>query len=301
MFMAEPNSFRRVSKTRRARLLHAHKSAPVEIQHAKVGSKYIRYAVKPGVGEPLLLCNGIGANLELTFPLLKALGKRPVVVVDLPGTGGSDSMHFWPSLGRYARFAVDTLEHAGFSGKFAVAGVSWGGGLAQRIARDYASRVTHMVLMATSPGLTMIPGKLSAISRMATPRRYLSRGFMAKNAPIIYGGEMRNSPQNAVDHARLVMPPSGLAYIQQLLAMYGFSSLPWLHRLSCPTLILSGDDDPLIRVANAHVLTTLIPNARLHVVRGGGHLFMTLRAEETAQWINDWVNDGIKDSQEDLL
>lgn len=287
--MAEPNSFHRVSHARRARLLAAQEAAPVEIQHAKVGTKHIRYAIKPGQGEPLLLCNGIGANLELTFPLLKALGDRPVVVVDLPGTGGSDSMHFWPSLSRYGRFAVNTLEHAGYSGKFAVAGVSWGGGLAQRIARDYASRVTHMVLMATSPGLTMLPGKFRAIARMATPHRYLSRGFMARNAPIIYGGEMRNSPQHAVEHARLVMPPSGLAYVQQLLAMYGFSSLPWLHRLQCPTLILSGDDDPLIRVANARVLSTLIPNARLHIVRGGGHLFMTLRAEETAKWINDWI------------
>lgn len=289
--MVEYHGLHRVSSTRRERLLQAQQASKVDIRFALVEGKRLRYAVKEGEGEPLLLCNGIGANLELTLPLLEALGQRPVVVIDMPGTGGSDSMHFWPSLRRYSRFAVkEVLRHAGFSGKFAVAGVSWGGGLAQRIAKDYAHRVTHLVLMATSPGITMFPGRPSALVRMTTPRRYLSRGYMAKHAATIYGGEMRNAPRHAVDHAKLVMPPTGLAYVQQVLAMVGFSSLPWLHRISCPTLILTGDDDPLIRVSNARVFSALIPNARLHVVHGGGHLFMTLRAAETARWINDWID-----------
>lgn len=292
MSAVERDGLHRVSPTRRARLLAAQQAAGVEVRHATVGGKYLRYAIKPGVGEPLLLCNGIGANLELTFPLLKALGARPVLVFDVPGAGGSESMHFWPSLRRYSRFAVGVLEHAGFRGDFAVAGVSWGGGLAQQIARDHGLRVTHLVLMATSPGMVMFPGKLLALTRMTTPRRYLSRGYMAKHAPTIYGGEMRNNPHNAVDHARLVMPPSGLAYVQQILAMYGFSSLPWLHRLRCPTLIISGDDDPLIRVANARVLAHLVPNSHLHIVKGGGHLFMTMRAAETAALIDEWIGPG---------
>jgi pimeloyl-ACP methyl ester carboxylesterase len=71
--------------------------------------------------------------------------------------------------------------------------------------------------------------------------------------------------------------------------MWGFSSLPWLHRLRCPALIICGDDDPLIHLGNGHLLAKLIPRAKLHVMRGGGHLFMTMRSEETAELLNTWI------------
>ena len=282
----------RVSHSRRARLLEAQSNANVDIRHAKIGRARIRYAVKAGIGEPLLLCNGIGANLELTLPLLKCL-ECPVVVLDVPGTGGSDSTFFWPSLRRYSRLAVNVLDHAGYTGRFALAGVSWGGGLAQQIARLEKERVSHLILMATSPGIIMLPGRLGAILKMATPRRYLSRGYMAQNASVIYGGELRNSPHKAVEHARLVMPPTGLAYVQQLLAMWGFTSLPWLNKLNCPALIICGDDDPLIHPGNGRILACLIPSAELYVIRGGGHLFMTMQAEKTAELINQCITYGL--------
>jgi poly(3-hydroxyoctanoate) depolymerase len=77
--------------------------------------------------------------------------------------------------------------------------------------------------------------------------------------------------------------PAASAYLQQLLAISTFSSLPWLHRIRCPALVMGGDDDPLIRSLNLRVIKALLPDARLHMVRGGGHLFMILRPEETAR------------------
>ncbi len=50
--------------------------------------------------------------------------------------------------------------------------------------------------------------------------------------------------------------------------------MPWLWRLRQPTLVLAGDDDPIVPVVNGRILARLLPNARLHVVRGGGHLFV---------------------------
>lgn len=257
--------------------------------HVEVGRLRLRYALRPGRGEPLLLCNGIGANLELALPLVREIPERPVVIVDLPGTGGSAPALFWPRLQRYARWVVKVMDRIGFSGEFAVAGVSWGGGLAQQVAREYPWRVSHLILMATSPGIFMVPGKPSALLRMLTPQRYLSRDYMARNAARLYGGEMRHNPSGAVHHAGLTKAPETLAYIQQVLAMYQFTSLPWLHRMQCPALVIAGDDDPLVRAINGRVLATLLPNARLHIIRGGGHLFMTLRAAETAGLIEDFL------------
>jgi poly(3-hydroxyalkanoate) depolymerase len=260
-----------------------------EIGKVWVHGRQLRYARIAGNGEPLLLCNGIGANLELALPLAAAMHSVPVVLFDLPGVGGSPPAGLLPSLSQYARLAVGVLDALGYRGGFTVAGVSWGGALAQRIARDYPQRVKHLVLMATTPGIVMMPARPGVLLRMATPQRYLSRSFMARNAPVIYGGEMRGRPDLAADFALLTRRLSAKTYLQQLAAIAGFSSLPWLRRIRCPALVMAGDDDPLIRTVNMRVLAALLPKARLHMVRGGGHLFMVLRAEETAAVIREFL------------
>ncbi|MGP0024918.1 MAG: alpha/beta fold hydrolase [Streptosporangiaceae bacterium] len=49
----------------------------------------------------------------------------------------------------------------------------------------------------------------------------------------------------------------------------GWTSLPFLPLIRQPTLVLAGDDDPIIPLANAKILAALIPSARLHVYNGG--------------------------------
>jgi pimeloyl-ACP methyl ester carboxylesterase len=39
-----------------------------------------------------------------------------------------------------------------------------------------------------------------------------------------------------------------------------------------PTLVVAGDDDPITPLINHRVMARMIPRARLHIVRGGGHL-----------------------------
>ena len=77
-------------------------------------------------------------------------------------------------------------------------------------------------------------------------------------------------------------------YMLQLLAMRGWTSAPFLWTLRQPTLILSGTDDPLIPVANARFLKSLIPNARLELVENG-HLFVVTQPVETAATVTDFL------------
>jgi len=266
-------------------------AAGIEVGHATVRGLRLRYGWRPGMGMPLLFCNGIGANMELAVPLVRALPRVPVLLFDIPGTGGSPPAWLWPTLSCYAHLAVDLLDLLGHRGPFTVAGVSWGGGLAQRIAYDYADRVRGLVLMATSPGVTMVPGRLSALLRMATPQRYLSRSYMARHAAAIYGGEMRGRLDHAIAFAGMTRAPEVRTYLQQLVAMLSFSSLPWLHRIRCPALVMTGDDDPLVRPINARILATLLPQGRLHVVRGGGHLFLALQAQLAGDVIQAFLDE----------
>lgn len=264
-------------------------AAGVSVGYTYVNGIRLRYAWRPGNGPPFLLCNGIGANIELALPLVSAMSKIPMLLFDIPGTGGSPSAWFWPSAQYYAALAVGLLDALGHRGNFIIGGVSWGGVLAQRIALDYRHRVQCLVLMATSPGILMVPGKLSALMRMATPQRYLSRSYMARHAAAIYGGEMRNRPDRAIEFAGMTRAPATRTYLQQMAAMTLFTSLPWLHRINCPALVMTGDDDPLVRPINARILTSLLPHGQLHVIRGGGHLFMTLQAERTGKEIEHFL------------
>jgi pimeloyl-ACP methyl ester carboxylesterase len=68
-------------------------------------------------------------------------------------------------------------------------------------------------------------------------------------------------------------------------AILGWSSLPWLHKVRQPTLVIGGDDDPLVPVRNARILAHRIPHARLNVVPGGGHLWMLEHPELCAALI----------------
>ncbi len=276
---------------RRAWLASMRAQAGLETREVNLNGVHMRVGHRPGSGRPLLLCNGIGANLELCLPLLQALRERPVVIVDVPGTGGSPTRLLLPHFRRYAQLVVGVLDELGYSGQFDLAGVSWGGGLAQQVARMQGRRVRHLVLMATSPGVLMMPGQLNALWRMTTPQRYLSRRYMARHAGTLYGGVMRQRGERMRQHARLTQPPSLLGYAQQLACITQFSSLPWLHRISCPSLILNGDDDPLIHPLNARIMGRLMPNAQVRILPGAGHLFMVMQARRTARLIDEFLDD----------
>ncbi len=72
-------------------------------------------------------------------------------------------------------------------------------------------------------------------------------------------------------------------YLYQRAAGLGWTSLPFLPLIRQPTLVLAGDDDPIIPLANARILAALIPSARLHVYNGG-HLELVTRPGLLAPW-----------------
>jgi pimeloyl-ACP methyl ester carboxylesterase len=70
-------------------------------------------------------------------------------------------------------------------------------------------------------------------------------------------------------------------YYYQLISILGWPSLPRLPRLRPPTLILAGDDDPIIPVINARIMHRLIPRSDLHIYHGG-HLELAAHPERIA-------------------
>jgi poly(3-hydroxyalkanoate) depolymerase len=266
-------------------------AAGVEARITSVGDQKLMVAVKRAVSSrpPLLLFNGIGANWQLAEPFLDALKDTTAIIFDLPGVGGSPlpSSPYRPS--GIADLGARLVTDLGYN-QVDVAGVSWGGGIAQQFAHQYPAICRRLVLAATSPGAIMVPGSPRAILKLATPRRYWDKDFMRRSAPDIYGGAFKKDTSLIGRHADAMFGARGLGYLYQLLAMVGWSSLPWLWTLPQPTLVLMGRDDPLVPVVNGRILARLIPNARLEII-DDGHLFMVTRAQETAERIEKFLSD----------
>jgi poly(3-hydroxyalkanoate) depolymerase len=262
----------------------------VEISLHEIEGQMIRVGVRRGdkARPPLLLFNGIGANIELIELFLDALAGPEAIVFDVPGVGGSPSpwLPYRPST--LARLSARLLDKLGYD-QVDVIGVSWGGVLAQQFAFQQGKRCRRLVLAATSPGHLMVPGKLTVLLNLATPRRYKDADHMKRIAGDIYGGALRGSPELARELLRHVRWSSDYGYYLQLVACIGWTSLPWLRLLAQPTLVMAGTDDPLVPVVNARILSSIIPDARL-VTIDDGHLFLVTSATEAAAMISEFLS-----------
>jgi poly(3-hydroxyalkanoate) depolymerase len=261
----------------------------LDAQTIEVFGQQLRVAIKrcPTNRPPLLLFNGIGANWELAKPFMRALTNTEAIIFDIPGVGGSPlpSLPYRPST--IARLASRLVAKLGYL-EVDVAGVSWGGGLAQQFAHHYGGMCRKLVLAATSPGAIMVPGSPLVLWRLATPRRYLDKNFMRRIAPHIYGGAFREDRDLVAKHADAMSGASSLGYLYQLLAMAGWTSLPWLWTLKQPTLILAGSDDPIVPAVNGRIMARIMRHARLELI-DDGHLFMVTRPAETAAVIESFL------------
>lgn len=260
-----------------------------QIRMIQVGDQSLRVAVKAGPKgkPPLLMFNGIGANLELAAPFFEALSDTEAVIFDVPGIGGSPAPTIPYIPYTLAKLARQLAEQLGYD-QVDVSGVSWGGGLAQQFAFQNPTFCRKLILVATSPGIIMVPGAPSVLSKMASPKRYMDKGYMHSIAAEIYGGAFRKDPDLIFKHAAAMRGTSQYGYFLQLLAMSGWTSLPWLWTLKQETLILSGTDDPLIPVINAQILAMMIPKARLELV-DDGHLFVVTDPVTSARRVEKFL------------
>ncbi|MDQ6792759.1 MAG: alpha/beta fold hydrolase [Candidatus Dormibacteraeota bacterium] len=242
-----------------------------------------------GSGEPLLLVMGIGGNIEMWAPLIGALKGRQTIAFDAPGTGESALPKRPLRIKDLARIAGRLLDQLDY-GQVDVLGVSFGGAIAQQLAFQEPERVRKLILAATACGIGGVPGNPLTMAILLTPFRYYSRTYLELVAPYLYGrggGDDGLSQQQRL--ARLHRPPNMLGYYFQMAAMAGWTSLPFLRRISQPTLVMAGTDDRILPLVNGRMLARLIPGARLYIVEDGGHLFLLDRARESAEAIQGFL------------
>ncbi|WP_226995818.1 alpha/beta fold hydrolase [Gordonia phthalatica] len=254
-----------------------------------VGGQRVRVRYREGVGIPLVLCNGIGASLEVLDPLVENLDPtRPVLRFDAPGTGESPTSplpYGFPYLAWVLGRILDRLEIEVVD----VLGLSWGGALAQQFAFQNPRRCRRLILVGTGTGAIMVPGNPKVLSKMVTPKRFSNPSYGATIAAQLYGGVVREKSEQIADlFIRQLHAGSFKGYMHQLMAGSVWTSLFALPIIRQKTLIIAGTDDPIVPMINARVMNALMPRATLHA-HGGGHLDLLVDAATFGPVVDDFL------------
>ena len=247
------------------------------------------HAQSAGEGVPILLHSGIFSEMHHWGPLVEHLHGCRVITYDAPGIGSSQVPSSPMSMRGLADIGAGILDQLGLDSAH-VLGVSFGGAVAQQMAMSHPERVDRLILASTSFGGPALPGRPASLLRMMHPRGY-HPDRLAKSAGAMFGGRMRTEPELAAD-LKMSKPRSFRAAAFRLSALAGWTSLLHLPSIRHETLVLCGDDDPVTPHVNHRTMARLIPSARLHTVKGGGHLVLLDSAHEVGPVITSFLHRG---------
>ena len=266
------------------------KEPDLQTRFVEVAGRRVRVAIREGDRSrpPLLLCNGLGVSLEGLQPFVDAL--RPetgVIRFDVPGVSESPTPVLPYRMWGMARLTSQLLNALDVP-RVDVLGVSWGGALAQQFAFQHRHRCRRLILVSTALGvLGGIPGRPRVIPEMLTRRRFDDPEHAREVAPKIYGGKARSEAESIPIFAHMRVHWRGLFY--QQLAALGWTSLPFAPFIRQPTLILTGDDDPIIPPVNGRMLRQGLLNSELKFFHDG-HLGLVTSADELAPIVEDFLD-----------
>ena len=253
-----------------------------------------------GEGAPVLLINGLGANVEMWGPAQARLSETArTIAFDAPGMGRSRTS---PVVLPHPAFAamICRLLDALDVDRCDVVGYSFGGTVAQQLARQAPDRVRRMVLVGTSCGWGSIPPTARAMALISTPLRYYSRQVLEQTNHLLDGAatDRERQTRRVQADARLEYPPTLTGYTQQLLAGATWSSLHWVSTLRPPVLVLAGAQDRIVPPANGALLSHLLFESRLHVLPDEGHLMLFDPESRAHDLLADFLSTpALKDSE----
>ena len=236
---------------------------------------------RSGAGAPLLWITGFAISSEIFAPVIDDYAAEfDCIRYDSRGAGRSDVPWKPTSIPELAADAVRLLDALGLDSAH-VYGLSMGGMVAQELVLRRPDHVRTLTLVGTTAGgpsaLRTYPPVVQAL---AGP---LLRGAGVPEA--LVGMVVSRARQLGVapDEATL------RTILTQLAAIGGHDTLERLRDLAVPTLVLHGERDPAVPVANARILADAIPGARLEVLTGAGHVVFWQQPERCAQLVADFA------------
>ena len=242
-----------------------------------------------GAGFPVLLVMGLGYGRWGWEPLVDPLAERyRVIWYDNRGIGGSDVPEGPYTVEQLAGDAVQVLDERGIE-RAHVVGTSLGGMVAQELALSRPERVEKLALLCTTGG---------GAGGFPFPEQTVR--LMAEAPSLAPDVAMRRFVENAISTRgelvetlvarRAANPPDPAGWQAQAAASATFDAWDRVAGIDRETLVLAGDEDNVVDWRNSQLLAERIPNARLEVLHGVGHLFFWERPDETLNLLQEFLD-----------
>lgn len=241
-----------------------------------------------GSGPPLLCFAGFGCSNWIFEDLALRLAEKALwILPDARGMGRSPKVQQPYSISDLAEDGLQLMNRLKIE-RFGVIGISMGGFIAQTLALSHPHRITGLGLFCTTgPGpdfvplpdieeeqlrewYTLDPVTLAKANTQATVHPNLALRAPATFAAIVEAKQRFRADLDQV----LLQRGAANAFLD--------SPLPLGH-ITCPTLVLTGENDRLVPPQNTQLLAKAIPNAEAHVIPESDHLFFLERADQVAQ------------------
>lgn len=245
-----------------------------------------------GQGEPILLIMGLGGSTLGWQSQIPTLSQHlRVVAYDNRDAGRSDTVEAEYSIADMADDAAGLLDHLSTASAH-VYGVSMGGMIAQELALRHPRRVRGLVLGCTSPCLLAMPPSEKAVRDVTEAAELPLREAFERNIWTGYSDSYLAANKDdlwlrAQVEAGLQTPLE--AWRRQYAAATKFDARERVGQIRAPTLIMTGDQDPLVPPENSRFLAEHIPGARLAVFPEGRHSFNVEFEEESNSAVLNFV------------
>jgi 3-oxoadipate enol-lactonase len=242
-------------------------------------------------GPPVLLIQGLGADKHGWDVQRFALSPwYRTIAFDNRGSGRSDKPHGTYSLDEMAADAIAVLDHAGVETAHVV-GASMGGAITQILALEYPERLRSITLACTA--CRNPPWRRDLLVDWAETARTLGMGALSRSAARwVFGPRSFRRLWPAIGWMgplALSRPPhSFIAQVEAILAV-DESGVERLGTITCPALVLVGNQDILTPRGDSEELAELIPTAELVVISGAAHGFMVEHASTFNRVLLDFL------------
>ncbi len=225
-----------------------------------------------GEGPPLVFVHGAAEDGRVWQPQLAALADEFTVVAwDEPGAGRSSDVPPSFGLADYANCLAALIEAIAL-GPAHVAGLSWGGTLAQELYRHHPGLVATLILIDTYAGWKGSLTEDEVLARVAGARQMLAapaKGF-DPTFPGLFAGDPPAEFVPLLEDIAAAVRPETLK--TQLLLMAEADQRDLLPRIAVPTLLIWGEEDERSPLSVARQFDQTIPDTTLVVIPQAGHV-----------------------------
>lgn len=241
---------------------------------------------------------GLGQSIgSWTFQIPFFKRRMTIIALDNRGIGESSRPNYPYTMDMFLDETIALLEHLQVEDQLHVIGISMGGMIAQQFALKYPKKVKTLVLLATAA--YMNPKPLIEKYRYFQEDLSLDEAFKER-IQLMFSQDFITKIQQdeklfetLKKKLLLENPPRMQDYINRGAAVAEHDTRDSLHKITQPTLILTGSEDKLISLKESKFLHEKIPNSKLEIIEGYGHGSLLI---EDFERINNVIWDFIQEN-----